>query len=141
MNIKHAKINDIIRFISGMGNSSKHFRYFSKRQPEVIKNHLATLIGVSEEGYPIAYGHLDPEGTKVWLGICVAESCCGKGLGKQMMNALLEEAQKLGIKEIFLSVDEDNPNAVKLYEKCGFVRQSSKNGILYFIKTNTSWTR
>lgn len=119
-----------------MGNSAKYFRYFSKRPPEIITQHLVTLVGILENGETVAYAHLDPDDGKVWLGICVAEAHCGKGFGETMISTLLEEANKLGIKEITLSVDEDNLGAIKLYEKSGFIQKTFKNGVLYFVKGN-----
>jgi len=107
-------------FISAMGDSAKHFRYFSKRPVSVISQHLVTLIGELPAGNPVAYGHLDPEGGRVWLGICVAAKYRSLGFGKQMITALLQAAGNCGVKVVHLAVDCDNIPAIEFYEKIGF---------------------
>jgi GNAT superfamily N-acetyltransferase len=110
------------RFISTIGTASNTFRYFNSRPVSIIQNHLATLILLNEEGTPIAYGHLDKDGDDVWLGICVLPEYAGKGNGKKMMAELFNEARKLNLSQIVLTVDKDNSEAIGLYEKLGFYR-------------------
>ncbi|MCF7817900.1 MAG: GNAT family N-acetyltransferase [Kiritimatiellales bacterium] len=107
-------------FLASCSSSLETFRYFSKRPLSVIRNHLATLLGYDENHLPVAYGHLDPEDGKVWLGICVAEAHRGKGYGNLMMQALLDAARQQHVDSISLTVDATNPNAARLYEKFGF---------------------
>lgn len=120
MKIIQVNSTDIINdFLSVAGNSLEHFRYFNKRKPSAILNHISTLI-ITKNDIPVAYGHLDPEGDNIWLGICVVENQTGKGYGAIMMNSLLNEAIMYNIKEIKLIVDCDNHSAIHLYEKFGF---------------------
>lgn len=109
-------------FLKNAGEETlKTFRYFNKRPKEVIDNHLITYILVDQElKLPVAYGHLDRETTKTWLGIAVSESFQGKGIGKMMMNHLLAYASSSKIEEIYLSVDKTNTPAISLYKSCGF---------------------
>lgn len=44
----------------------------------------------------------------------------GKGYGRQLLNAAVCELKKFGFRDIFLWVLEENGNARKFYEKCGF---------------------
>lgn len=44
----------------------------------------------------------------------------GKGYGKPLLDAVIEELDQLGFDEIFLWVLEDNLRARKFYEKAGF---------------------
>jgi ribosomal protein S18 acetylase RimI-like enzyme len=53
------------------------------------------------------------------LTIAVVPSKRGKGLGEQLMSALLERARQAGHDRISLSVEQANP-ARKLYERFGF---------------------
>jgi ribosomal protein S18 acetylase RimI-like enzyme len=46
----------------------------------------------------------------------------GKGYGKILMQELLSEVKKRKIKQIGLTVDEDNIVAQNLYKKIGFVK-------------------
>jgi len=52
--------------------------------------------------------------------IAVSPSVRGKGLGRALMDALLNEARRLHAQEIFLEVRADNPAAQKLYFALGF---------------------
>jgi ribosomal-protein-alanine N-acetyltransferase len=52
--------------------------------------------------------------------IAVAEDTRGHGLGRTLMQALLGEARKRGVREVFLEVRADNPTAHRLYERLGF---------------------
>jgi len=55
------------------------------------------------------------------LGIVIGQSCCGFGLGRKMMDALIEWARYNGItKKISLLTREDNDRAIELYKKVGF---------------------
>ena len=43
-----------------------------------------------------------------------------QGLGTKLINAMLEEAQKLGCRRVFLITTNDNLNALGFYQKRGF---------------------
>lgn len=133
---------DLLRqFIAEAGSSLNSFRYFQKRPLEVIKNHLCTFL-LLDNGAPAAYGHLDvsdeatvaahcggeaPKTEKIiWLGIAVSEKYIGLGLGVMMMNQLISFGKTNGVKQIRLSVDNDNEAAINLYKKMGFVLQEKK---------------
>ena len=107
-------------FLENAGASLKTFRYFKLRPLKVIGNHFATILILNDNALPVAYGHLDPENEKMWLGICVAEYEMGKGYGNEMMKLLVLHAKQLGIKELFLKVDSDNTRAISMYRKFFF---------------------
>lgn len=44
----------------------------------------------------------------------------GKGIGKELMQAVYDKAKSEGFREVGLNVDHDNPRALKLYEAQGF---------------------
>ncbi len=52
--------------------------------------------------------------------IAVSATHRGKGLGRALMNSLLAEARRSGLREIFLEVRADNPTAQSLYLSLGF---------------------
>jgi N6-L-threonylcarbamoyladenine synthase len=52
--------------------------------------------------------------------IAVSHELRGKGLGRALMNTLLAEAKRVGLREIFLEVRADNPTAQNLYLSLGF---------------------
>ena len=45
-----------------------------------------------------------------------------KGLGRQLINTLIEHLKLKGVKGVMLSVFIGNKGAIKFYEKCGFTR-------------------
>ena len=63
------------------------------------------------------YGFVDEETPE--LTIAVVPSTRGRGVGEQLLSALLEQAQSDGHSAMSLSVERDNP-AVKLYQRFGF---------------------
>jgi ribosomal protein S18 acetylase RimI-like enzyme len=55
------------------------------------------------------------------LGMGVVVSRRGEGLGEKMLRACIAHAARAKIEKIELTVYTNNPNAVALYRKCGFV--------------------
>jgi ribosomal protein S18 acetylase RimI-like enzyme len=100
-------------------NSISSFTYFKNRSYEVIKNHLVTNL-MYLNGEAVGYSHLDVDGDQIWFGICIADSCRGKGLGEKLINHTLLQASKNNVKKILLSVYKDNSVAINLYTKVGF---------------------
>lgn len=111
---------DLVRnFYERLNFGRKSFRYFEKRSFSVIANHKSTLL-LEVDNSVIGYGHLDPEGTNVWLGICVSDEAIGQGWGRLLMRELLVTAKNLDINTIMLNVDRDNTSAIRLYRSSGF---------------------
>lgn len=50
----------------------------------------------------------------------VKEQMRGMGIGQQILNAIFEWFRSKGIKETRLTVYQENPSAIKAYEKVGF---------------------
>ena len=76
------------------------------------------LFGAEEPGY----GFVDEQTPE--LTIAIVPSRRGRGLGEELLTALLERARAAGYGEISLSVEPDNP-AIRLYERHGFVKAGS----------------
>jgi GNAT superfamily N-acetyltransferase len=64
------------------------------------------------------YGFVDSETPE--LSINVDKGSRGKGVGSQLLEAILSNARELGCPSISLSVEDGNP-ARRLYEKFGFM--------------------
>jgi GNAT superfamily N-acetyltransferase len=73
------------------------------------------------------YGFVD-EATPE-LTIAIVPSRRGKGLGEELLTALLDQARAQGRTEISLSVEPDNP-AIRLYEHHGFTQVGEPPGAL-----------
>lgn len=56
------------------------------------------------------------------VAIALYKEYCGLGIGRQMLNAVLEIAREIGYEQAELEVIADNTNAIALYEKMGFVK-------------------
>ena len=130
--IEFAQRYQIREFLSSLGNSSKTFRYYHKRPLSIIKNHIVTLLAFDNNNLPIGYGHLDPDGVKVWLGICISDKWQRRGIGTQMMNHLIREAKAHRLAEIYLSVDADNVAAIDLYKQFNFHQATTLDGKKFF---------
>jgi ribosomal protein S18 acetylase RimI-like enzyme len=68
------------------------------------------------EGEP-GFGFVDPEAPELTIGVVPARR--GKGIGSELLDALLDRARAEGFKRISLSVEKKSP-AVHLYESRGF---------------------
>jgi ribosomal protein S18 acetylase RimI-like enzyme len=54
------------------------------------------------------------------LGICIRDDFQGKGIGKGLVEYLINFAKKKDKKGLVLTVYKDNENAISLYQKYGF---------------------
>ncbi|HEX3349144.1 MAG TPA: GNAT family N-acetyltransferase, partial [Acetobacteraceae bacterium] len=74
-----------------------------------------TLCGVSEEGCLLGFVMIEPE--RHWLEqLAVAPPCFGGGVGA----VLLDAAKGLCAGRLGLRVNQDNPRAVRFYQREGF---------------------
>lgn len=72
-------------------------------------------VAYDEEGQPVATGRLLPDGH---IGrMAVRKSARGQGIGEQVLRELLEEAKRLGYKELVLHAQS---HAVGFYARHGF---------------------
>ena len=60
------------------------------------------------------------------LGIALSPPFQRKGLGEPLMRAALHAAREHGYERVSLTVHPENP-AIKLYERCGFMKQGLRN--------------
>ena len=95
------------------------FRYFNKRNLNVINNHLITII-LLDKDLPVGYAHIDFDDNKYWLGICILEEYQGKGYGKKIMEYIFNNEKIKNIDKIYLTVDKINTVAIKLYTNFDF---------------------
>lgn len=101
-------------------NDSKYFRYYDKRNIDIIKNHLITIIITDNDNNIIGYSHIDNENDINWFGICILNKYKGNRYGTKCINYMIDYINKNNIKNVKLSVDIENYIAVKLYLKYNF---------------------
>ncbi len=90
--------------------TKENFRYFVAEEAGEILGYCGFLYVLDEAEIP---------------NVCVKATARKQGVGRQMMTALINEAEALGIAVLFLEVRESNVAARRLYESLGFV----ENGI------------
>jgi ribosomal protein S18 acetylase RimI-like enzyme len=95
------------------------FRYFNKRNLNVINNHLITII-LLDKDLPGGYAHIDFDDNKYWFGICILENYQGNGYGKKIMEYIFNNEKIKNIDKIYLTVDKINTVAIKLYTNFDF---------------------
>lgn len=79
-------------------------------------------IAMDEAGVPIGYGGVKVGGDQAdVMTIGVAPRARGRGVGRAILDALLEWARQVGAVEIFLDVRPSNEGAIALYNSRGFV--------------------
>lgn len=101
-----------------------------KWRQELADAEFAVLI-VEDDGEPIGYAkigppHLpfEPRGTAVELRqFYLLEPWQGRGLADRMMQWVIDEADRRGGDDLYLSVFVENHRARKFYERWGFVAE------------------
>jgi ribosomal-protein-alanine N-acetyltransferase len=85
------------------------------------------LFRASEPGY----GFIDEQTPE--LSIAVVPSRRQHGVGKELLDALLESARSAGYAQVSLSVEKDSP-AVAFYERNGFTATGESEGGLVMVR-------
>lgn len=62
------------------------------------------------------------------VAIALYQEYCGCGIGKIMMQTVLDMAKELGYEQAELEVISDNKGAIEMYKKLGFVKYGSFPG-------------
>lgn len=97
---------------------------------ELASVHTWYVVG-EEAGRVIGYAGLRaPEAAKDAdvQTIALAASARGAGRGRMLLNALLHEASRRGVREVFLDVRDDNAPAHALYVSEGFAEIGRRSG-------------
>ena len=77
----------------------------------------------------VAYGVMSfGAGEAHILNLCVDEAYRAQGLGRRMLEALLERARSAGMGDAFLEVRPSNAIALRLYRACGFEQVGVRRG-------------
>jgi len=99
------------------------FRYFQKRNIQCLENHILTVVIIDNEKQKVfGYAHIDyeKENNKHWFGICILPEYQNRKLGKDLLNFTLNNNQIKNIHDIYLTVDNDNVKAIKIYLQNNF---------------------
>jgi GNAT superfamily N-acetyltransferase len=115
--------NDLALFLVNHGEDSW--------RQELADPEFAVLLAENEAGQAIGYAKVgppplpfEPRGTAVELRqFYLLEPFQGQGLADQMMQWVIDEAERRGGDDLYLSVFVDNQRARKFYERWGFVAE------------------
>ena len=102
---------------------------------EIKNNQLAKYVIAEVDGRPVAYGG-------IWLildeghitNIAVDKDFRGLGIGKKILEALIDICMKDEILAMTLEVREDNEPAKMLYKKYGFIEYGIRPN--YYVEDN-----
>ncbi|WP_327021576.1 ribosomal protein S18-alanine N-acetyltransferase [Agrococcus sp. Marseille-P2731] len=79
------------------------------------------VLAEDAEGRALGYAGLRAVGVEGDIQtIAVAAEARGRGIGRALLAELLAEAERRGVRELFLEVRADNPTARALYASVGF---------------------
>lgn len=99
----------------------KNYRYFVAEQDGEILGYCGFIFVLDEAEIP---------------NVCVKLSARQRGIGKQMLTVLEEEAKGLGIKYLYLEVRQSNQVARKLYTSFGFEEDGIRRDFYELPKEN-----
>lgn len=102
---------DEVNFIQSINESEDSFMMIAE-----VDGKLAGNCSLSSLGFRIRIKH------RCNVAIALYEEFCGLGIGKAMMEHLLDEAKNMGFEQAELEVVGRNERAIALYEKLGFER-------------------
>lgn len=90
------------------------------------RHHLAVAL---DDGWVVGFAsgvhylHPDKPAPELWINeVGVAPSHHGRGLGRGVVKALLEEGRRLGCRQAWVLTDRSNPVAMRLYAAAGGVQ-------------------
>jgi len=114
-------------FFTALSERTKYFFHphpFDRETAEKLCNerdkNIVRFVVIIDEKI-VGYGFLwDLDKDFPSLGICIRDGFQGKGIGKGLMEYLINFAKKKDKKGLVLTVYEDNEHALCLYKKYGF---------------------
>lgn len=104
----------LAKYVEGWGREGDVGFIARNEEGMAVGSITARLFTESNKGFGYA-GDDVPE-----LGMAILAAHRGKGLGKLLMEALIEQLKQDGVAKLSLSVDPSNVAAVRLYERYGF---------------------
>lgn len=139
--IREARVSDrelFLGFFAGLSGQSRHFMGGWSKASACTPEHAERLAGkiegedhfalvVVDGAGPaeriVGYCWIDDIGRKdamPMLGIGIVDEYQEVGLGKALLETMIEEGRRLGLERIKLGLWDDNPRAIHVYEAVGF---------------------
>ncbi|MFJ5770397.1 GNAT family N-acetyltransferase [Psychrobacillus sp. NPDC093180] len=138
MNIHQATSNDLDSLVELFDLYRKFYKQASDLkgareflEERLIKNESVIFLAF-DEGNPVGFTQLFPSFSSVsmqksWVlnDLYVKETARRKGVAEKLIRKAIAFAEETGSKGILLETAADNVNAQKLYEKIGFIKEST----------------
>ena len=123
-------------------NSADEFTIIVEQERDLLQDYLNThnkLFLVAEHnGNIVGTVNCAPNGSRIGfqhavsLGITVKKEARNQGIGTAMMQVVIDWCEKhLSVKRLELTVFHNNPRAIRVYEKLGFVREGVKRSAFF----------
>ena len=110
----------LIEYLNTVGGETDNLTFGAGEFPATVEEEAAFLRREAENAHLGALSRrLAHRGS---LGISVLREAWGRGVGSALMEEVIAHARAQGLEIIELEVRSDNPRAIRLYEKFGFVR-------------------
>lgn len=136
MQIRPANINDLQQILDIYNYAITHTTAVYDYKPHTLEMRSQWFTEKQKDGYPVlvAEENGDIKGFcalgsfRAWAAykftvenaVYVKESEQGKGIGKLMMQALIEDAKRHGFHTIVAGINADNLPSIRLHEQFGF---------------------
>ena len=122
MTIRNWKFEDILRISQLEKECFNEDAWDYKQIAHSFESENFVGLAAEDGGEVVGYGAITVAvDTADVENIAVSEPYRFSGIGSAILDSLVEEAQKKGVKKLFLEVRVSNANAMLLYLKHGFV--------------------
>lgn len=137
-----SELDGHLEYMRKTRNDSKHYmtRFRGEITSEMQKSWYSNISEninpyifiAGEHGavfYPVGYGTVNIENKSAMITGVISQPERGKGYGRKLFTALVEEAEKM-TKKISLEVLETNTIGITLYESIGFVETNRDHDVI-----------
>ena len=97
------------------------------RRNHILENNLPFLVGELDNSTIVGYGYctwFKPRTAysyTVESSIYIEKDMCGKGYGRQLLNALIDQTELVGKRKIIITIgDSTNESSINLHRSAGF---------------------
>ena len=121
VNLRQASVDDLDAIMALETATFPSDAWNRETMQRELRSRVNRYFVVEEGGAPVAYGGIRVVSCDADVQtIAVADGSRGKGLGRALMEHLLQAARDEGALQMFLEVRADNPAAIALYESLDF---------------------
>jgi RimJ/RimL family protein N-acetyltransferase len=104
-----------------------------KEIKEGVKRHIVVEVNGHYVGSAeVRAAHLRRKNHTADIGISLAKEFREEGIGTALMQVIIQEAKQMGLRILTLGCFENNPRALHLYERMGFITVGIVPEAIYF---------